>query len=126
MTNILEEEVWPEEQSSAGGKREWTGKRLRAALYTRHGHKAGEHYGKRWLSNRAAAYMGLRRMLGKQQADATADEDGEGATARAGTDRTGGAAEDDDSNAVISLTHSTCEHNKFTSRPSLSRSLEGS
>ena len=55
MTNILEEEVWPEEQSSAGGKREWTGRRLRAALYARHGHKAGEHYGKRWLSNRAAS-----------------------------------------------------------------------
>ena len=96
MTNILEEEVWPEEQSSANGKREWTGRRLRAALYTRHGHKAGEHYGKRWLSNRAAAYMGLRRMLGKQKADATADEDGEGTTARTGTDRTGGAAEDNE------------------------------
>ena len=96
MTNILEEEVWPEEQSSANEKREWTGRRLRAALYTRHGHKAGEHYEKRWLSNRAATYMSLRRMLDRQKEDATADEDGEGATARTGTDRTGGAAEDNE------------------------------
>ena len=95
MAKILEEEVWPEEKNGASGKREWTGKKIRATLYARHGYRAGEHYGKRWLSNRAATYMSLRRLIGEQQAGATAEEDEEGAAARTGTDGAGGTREDD-------------------------------